>query len=50
MTGIVGYGFGFGGADNVEPTEAILQTTEAQRAALVEEEALLRFAICRCGP
>ncbi|MEC8480117.1 MAG: NAD(P)/FAD-dependent oxidoreductase [Pseudomonadota bacterium] len=53
MTGIVGYGFGFGGADNVEPTETILQTTEAQRAALVEEEgfvAIRRFADIALDP
>ena len=53
QVGIVGYGFGFGGADNVEPTEAILETTEAQRAALVEEEgfvAIRRFADVAIDP
>ena len=39
--GIVGYGFGFGGAENVEPTEEILKTTEAERQRLVEEEGFL---------
>ena len=53
QVGIVGYGFGFGGADNVEPTEAILETTEAERAALVEEEgfvAIRRFADVAIDP
>jgi len=53
QVGIVGYGFGFGGADNVEPTEAILETTEAERAALVEEEgfvAIRRFADVALDP
>ncbi len=41
QVGIVGYGFGFGGAENVEPTEEILKTSEAQRQLLVEEEGFL---------
>ena len=41
QVGIVGYGFGFGGAENVEPTEEILKTTEAERKRLVEEEGFL---------
>ncbi len=41
QVGIVGYGFGFGGAENVEPTEEILKTTEAERQRLVEEEGFL---------
>ena len=38
QVGIIGYGFGFGGAENVEPTESILQTNEQQRDELVREE------------
>ena len=41
QVGIVGYGFGFGGAENVEPTEEILKTTEAERQRLVEAEGFL---------
>ena len=41
QVGIVGYGFGFGGAENVEPGEEILRTTEAERQRLVEEEGFL---------
>ncbi len=41
QVGIVGYGFGFGGAENVEPTEEILKTSEAERQRLVEEEGFL---------
>ena len=53
QVGIVGYGFGFGGADNVEPTEAILETTAAERATLVEQEgfvAIRRFADVALDP
>lgn len=41
QVGIVGYGFGFGGAENVEPTQEIKQTTPAERQRLVEEEGFL---------
>ena len=41
QVGIVGYGFGFGGAENVEPTEEIRQTSQAERQRLVEEEGFL---------
>jgi cyclohexanone monooxygenase len=41
QVGIVGYGFGFGGAENVEPTEEIRNTTEEERQRLVEEEGFL---------
>lgn len=41
QVGIVGYGFGFGGAENVEPTEEIRQTTATERQQLVEEEGFL---------
>jgi cyclohexanone monooxygenase len=41
QVGIVGYGFGFGGAENVEPTEKIKQTSQAERRRLVEEEGFL---------
>ena len=34
QVGIVGYGFGFGGAENVEPTEKIKQTSQAERQRL----------------
>ena len=37
----MGYGFGFGGAESVEPTEEILNTTEEERQRLVEEEGFL---------
>jgi hypothetical protein len=37
----VGYGFGFGGAENVEPTEEIRNTTAEERQRLVEEEGFL---------
>jgi cyclohexanone monooxygenase len=53
QVGIIGYGFGFGGADNVEPTDEILATTTAQREALVEEEgfvAIRRFADIAINP
>ena len=41
QVGIVGYGFGFGGAENVVPTREIKQTTPAERQRLVEEEGFL---------
>jgi cyclohexanone monooxygenase len=41
QVGIVGYGFGFGGAENVVPTQEIKQTTPAERQHLVEEEGFL---------
>ena len=41
QVGIVGYGFGFGGAENVEPTEEIRSTTAEERHRLVEEEGFL---------
>ena len=41
QVGIVGYGFGFGGAENVAPTEEIKQTTQTERQRLVEEEGFL---------
>ncbi len=41
QVGIVGYGFGFGGAENVEPTEEIRSTTAEERQRLVEEEGFL---------
>ena len=53
QVGIIGYGFGFGGAESVEPTDEILATTEAQRMALVEEEgfvAIRRFADVSMDP
>ncbi|MDA0790067.1 MAG: NAD(P)/FAD-dependent oxidoreductase [Proteobacteria bacterium] len=37
QAGIVGYGFGFGGADNTPPTEHILQTTPEQRMSALDE-------------
>ena len=53
MTGIVSYGFGFGGADYFEPTESLLETTAEQRAALVEKKgfgALQQFADISLDP
>ena len=41
QVGIVGYGFGFGGAENVVPTQEIKQTTPEERQRLVEEEGFL---------
>ena len=41
QVGIVGYGFGFGGAENVVPTQEIKQTTPSERQRLVEEEGFL---------
>ena len=38
MAGIIGYGFGFGGADNVEPVDLIKETTEQQRLARLDEQ------------
>lgn len=38
LAGIVGYGFGFGGADLIEPTESIKETTAERRAQLVADE------------
>ena len=43
LAGIVGYGFGFGGADLVEPTEQLKLTTEEQRKQLVNEEGFGAF-------
>ncbi len=43
LAGIVGYGFGFGGADLVEPTEQLKETTPEQRKKLVEEEGFGAF-------
>jgi cation diffusion facilitator CzcD-associated flavoprotein CzcO len=37
QAGIVGYGFGFGGADNTPPTDHILKTTEEERMAALDE-------------
>jgi cyclohexanone monooxygenase len=38
IAGIVGYGFGFGGADLLEPDRSIKETTEEERHRLVEEQ------------
>ena len=38
QSGIIGYGFGFGGADLVEPTDAILDTTPEQRRQALDEK------------
>ena len=38
IAGIVGYGFGFGGAENIEPEDQILNTTAEEREKLVEAE------------
>ena len=38
MVGIIGYGYGFGGATTEAPTASILETSEASRTELVEEE------------
>ncbi len=38
FVGIVGYGFGIGGAANTTPTQSILETTEEERLAALEEE------------
>ncbi|GIS18260.1 MAG: hypothetical protein CM15mP120_01760 [Pseudomonadota bacterium] len=53
MTGIVGYGFGFWGGGQCRTHRDHSQTTEAQRAALVEEEgfvAIRRFADIALDP
>ncbi len=45
--GIIGYGFGFGGASPEMPTASILETTEEERRDLVEEKgfgAIQKFA------
>ncbi len=41
IAGIVGYGFGFGGADLVMPDANLLETTAEERRALGEEEGFL---------
>jgi cyclohexanone monooxygenase len=38
QAGIVGYGFGFGGADNTPPTAVIKDTTEEERLAALDKE------------
>jgi len=38
QAGIIGYGFGFGGADNIIPEDLIVETTAEERMAMVEEE------------
>lgn len=38
QAGIIGYGFGFGGADLTEPTESIKETTPEEREQRLEEE------------
>lgn len=38
QAGIVGYGFGFGGADNVAPMDAILETSPEQREQALNDE------------
>jgi len=38
IAGIIGYGFGFGGSDTVEPTEAILETSAEEREAALSKE------------
>ncbi len=47
QAGIIGYGFGFGGADLKMPEESILQTTEEERQEALEKEgfaAIRRYA------
>ncbi len=47
MAGIVGYGFGFGGADSIEPVDMIKDTTLEERMALLDKEgfaAVRKFA------
>jgi cyclohexanone monooxygenase len=47
IAGIVGYGFGFGGADSEEPTGSILSTTEDERLKALDKEgfaAVRRYA------
>jgi cation diffusion facilitator CzcD-associated flavoprotein CzcO len=44
MAGIVGYGFGFGGAELVEPSESIKETSTQERDRLVAEQG---FGACR---
>ena len=46
QAGIIGYGFGFGGADLTPPTESILETSPADRDRAVDEQgfaAIRRF-------
>ena len=46
QAGIVGYGFGFGGADLIMPSDHLLETTAEERAKAVDEEgfgAIRRF-------
>ncbi|MFT7130027.1 MAG: cation diffusion facilitator CzcD-associated flavoprotein CzcO [Gammaproteobacteria bacterium] len=38
IAGIIGYGFGFGGSDTVEPTDSILETSAEERAAALDKE------------
>jgi hypothetical protein len=38
QAGIVGYGFGFGGADLIEPTDRIRESTVEERRALLDAE------------
>ncbi len=47
QAGIIGYGFGFGGADAEMPTASIKETTEEERKALLDEygfAAIRKFA------
>ncbi|MEZ5549532.1 MAG: NAD(P)/FAD-dependent oxidoreductase [Pseudomonadales bacterium] len=47
LAGIIGYGFGFGGADSQEPVATIIDTTPEQRRAALDAEgfsAIRRFA------
>lgn len=41
LAGIVGFGFGLGGAAFKAPTDSILETTEAERLAALDEEGFL---------
>ena len=38
LAGIIGYGFGFGGADNAPPTDSILETTPEQRTSALDRD------------
>jgi cyclohexanone monooxygenase len=38
IAGIIGYGFGFGGSDTVEPTDSILETSAEERTAALDKE------------
>ena len=43
LAGIIGYGFGFGGADLIEPTQSLKETTPEYRKKLVEDEGFGAF-------